>query len=137
MTLFCHLVIPLWQVALAQLYKIISSSERQCGERQASLKAALCWFQTSLPLAALPLPRLIIACCFRVGALSSHAALALSPSCIAPELNRIQLSAICRGGQSGKGDAACRLVIPLRQAALAQLYKNHHQSGNAASGKLV
>ena len=23
-------------------------------------------------------------------------------------------------------DAACRLVIPLRQAALAQLYKNHH-----------
>ena len=34
-------------------------------------------------------------------------------------------------------DAACRLVIPLRQVALAQLYKNHHQSGNAASSKLV
>ena len=34
-------------------------------------------------------------------------------------------------------DAACRLVIPLRQVALAQLYKYHHQSGNAASGKLV
>ena len=33
-------------------------------------------------------------------------------------------------------DAACRLVIPLWQVALAQLYK-HHQSGNAASGKLV
>ena len=33
-------------------------------------------------------------------------------------------------------DAACRLVIPLRQVALVQLYKNH-QSGNAASGKLV
>ena len=32
-------------------------------------------------------------------------------------------------------DAACRLVIPLRQVALAQLYKYHHQSGNAASGK--
>ena len=34
-------------------------------------------------------------------------------------------------------DAACRLVIPLRQVTLAQLYKYHHQSGNAASGKLV
>ena len=33
--------------------------------------------------------------------------------------------------------AACRLVIPLRQVALAQLYKYHHQSGNAASSKLV
>ena len=62
----------------------------------------LCWFQTSLPLAALPLCRVIIACCFRVTALSGNAALALSPSGIAPELNRIQLSAICRGGQSGK-----------------------------------
>ena len=31
-----------------------------------------------------------------------HGALAFSPSGIAPELNRIQLSAICRGGQSGK-----------------------------------
>ena len=49
-----------------------------------------------------PLCRVIIACCFRVAALSGNAALALSPSCIAPELNRIQLSAICRGGQSGK-----------------------------------
>ena len=34
-------------------------------------------------------------------------------------------------------DAACRLVIPLRQVTLAQLNKYHHQSGNAASGKLV
>ena len=33
-------------------------------------------------------------------------------------------------------DAACRLVIPLRQVTLAQL-NYHHQSGNAASGKLV
>ena len=30
-------------------------------------------------------------------------------------------------------DAACRLVIPLREVVLAQLYKYHHQSGNAAS----
>ena len=49
-----------------------------------------------------PLRRVIIACCFRVTALSGHAALAFSSSGIAPELNRIQLSAICRGGQSGK-----------------------------------
>ena len=34
-------------------------------------------------------------------------------------------------------DAACRLVIPLRQVALVQLNKYHHQSGNAASSKLV
>ena len=34
-------------------------------------------------------------------------------------------------------DATCRLVIRLRQVALAQLNKYHHQSGNAASGKLV
>ena len=70
---------------------------------RSSISLQLCWFQTSLPLAALPLRRVIIACCFRVAALSGHAALALSPSGIAPELNRIQLSAICHGGQSGKG----------------------------------
>ena len=64
--------------------------------------AALCWFQTSLPLATLLLCCVIIACCFRVAALSGSAALALSPSGIAPKLNRIQPSAICRGGQSGK-----------------------------------
>ena len=45
--------------------------------------------------------RVIIACCFRVTALSGHAALALSPSSIAPELIRIQLSVVCRCGQSG------------------------------------
>ena len=59
-------------------------------------------FRLSLPLATLPLCCVIIACCFRVAALSGNAALALSPSGIAPELNRIQLSAICRCGQSGK-----------------------------------
>ena len=62
----------------------------------------LCWFQTNLPLAALPLCRVIIACCFRVAALSGNAALAFHRAAIAPKLNRIQLSAICRGGQSGK-----------------------------------
>ena len=60
-------------------------------------RCVLCWFQTSLPLC-----HVIITCCFRVAALSGNAALALSPSGIAPELNRIQLSAICRCGQSGK-----------------------------------
>ena len=42
-------------------------------------------------------------------------------------------------GQSGEIiwlDAAYRLVFPLWQVALVQLY-NHHQSGNSASGKLV
>ena len=34
-------------------------------------------------------------------------------------------------------DTAYRLAFSLRQVALAQLYKYHHQSGNAASGKLV
>ena len=83
---------------------------------------------------------MIIACCFRVAALSGHAALALTSSDIAHKLNRIQLSAICRGGQSGKViDLLARrcLVIPLRQVTLAQLYKYHHQSSNGASGKLV
>ena len=74
----------------------------------------LCWFQPSLPLAALPLRRVIIACCFRVAALSGNAALANSPSGIAPELNRIQLSAVCRGGQSGKViDLLARRCLPL------------------------
>ena len=78
-----------------------------------------CWFQTSLPLAALPLHRMIIACCFRVKALSGHAALALSPSGIAIELNRIQLSVVCCCGQTAGlsiywQDAAYRLVFPLR-----------------------
>ena len=75
---------------------------RNNSKNHTDVTAELCWFQTSLPLAALPLCRVIIACCFRVAALSGNAALALSPSGIAPKLNRIQLSAICRGGQSSK-----------------------------------
>ena len=61
-----------------------------------------------------PLRPVIIACCFRVAALSSQATLASSPSGIAPELNRNQLSAICRGGQSGKVlDLLARRCLPL------------------------
>ena len=76
--------------------------------------SVICWIQISLPLVALPLCRVIVACCFRVAALSGHAALALSTSGIAPELNRIQLSAICRGGQSGKViDLLARRYLPL------------------------
>ena len=44
----------------------------------------------------------VIACRFRVAALSGNATLAFHRVAIAPKLNRIQLSAICRGGQSGK-----------------------------------
>ena len=67
-----------------------------------------------------PLCRVIITCCFRVAALSSHAALALSPSGIAPEVNRIQLSAICRCGQSGKViDLLARRCLPLGHPSAA------------------
>ena len=62
----------------------------------------------------MPLRRVIIACCFRVAALSGHVALVLSPSGIAPDLNRIHLSAICRGGQSSKViDLLARRCSPL------------------------
>ena len=93
------------------------------------------WFQTSLLLTALPLRRVIIflwythntaqvytaqACCFRVAALFGYAALALSPSGIAPELNRIQLSVICRDGQSGKViDQLARPCLPLGHPSAA------------------
>ena len=70
-----------------------------------------CWFQTSLPLR-----RLIIACSFRVSALSGHAALVLSPSGIALELIRIQLSAVLL-------IYLLLLVYFLLQVALAQFYK--------------
>ena len=59
------------------------------------------------------------------------------PSCI--EFNGLRSAAVGKAARLSIYwlDAACRLVISLRQVALAQLYKNHHQSGNAASGKLV
>ena len=93
----------------------------------------LSWFQTSQPVTALLLHCLISACHFKVAALSSHAALAFSPGGIALKLNRSQLSAICCCKQSGEDiddwlDAAYRLVLPLRQVALARLNKYHHQS---------
>ena len=96
----------------------------------------LCWFQTSLPLAALPLCRVIIACCFRVAALRDNTALlwlyhraASLPSWI--EFNCLRSAAVGKAARLSIYwlDAACRLVIPLRQVALAQLNKYHHQSG--------
>ena len=48
------------------------------------------WFQTSLPLAALQLRRVIIACHFRVTALSGHTALAFSMSGVTLKLTRSQ-----------------------------------------------
>ena len=102
----------------------------------------LCWFQTNLPLAALPLRRL-----------ASLAVSELQLSAATPlwlfterqslqswiEFNCLRSAAVSKAARLSIYwlDAACRLVIPLRQVALAQLYKNHHQSGNAASGKLV
>ena len=61
-----------------------------------------------------------------------------SQSGVAPELNRIQPSAMCHSGQSGKViDLLERHCLPLgHQVVLAQLYKYRHQSGNESS-KLV
>ena len=81
---------------------------------------ALCWFQTSLPLAALPLRRVIIACCFRVNSSQRPRRFGFSPSGIAPELNWSQLYAICRGGQSGKViDWLARRCLPLGHPSAA------------------
>ena len=81
-------------------------------------------FQTSLRLTLLPLHCVIIACRFRVTVLSSHTALALSPSGIAPKVNRILLSAVCHFGQSRDvidnwQDAAHCSVFLLQQVALS------------------
>ena len=62
----------------------------------------LSWFQTSLLFTALSLRHLSITCCFRVTALGGHTTLVLTPSGIAPKLNRSQVSVICRCGQSGE-----------------------------------
>ena len=102
----------------------------------------LCWFQTNLPLAALPLCRLAS---LAVSELQLSAATPLwlfterqsLPSWI--EFNCLRSAAVGKAARLSIYwlDAACRLVIPLRQVTLAQLNKYHHQSGNAASGKLV
>ena len=74
--------------------------------------------------------------------LSGHAALAYRRAASLPswiEFNCMRSSAV------GKADGvihllarrACRLVIPLRQVVLAQLYKYHQQGGKPASSKLV
>ena len=100
-----------------------------------SFSVALCWFQTSLPLC-----RVIIACCFRAAALSGNAALVLSSSGIAPELNRIQLSAICRGGQSGKVIdllAWCCLPLGHLSAASGACAVEQISSSKRQCGKLV
>ena len=83
---------------------------------------------------------MIPACRFRVTSLSCQAALALSLSGFAPDLNRIELFVVCHCEQSSiviKKNAACCLVIHLQQLKLAQLYKYLHQSGNAVSGNAV
>ena len=71
-------------------------------------------FQTSLPLTALLLHRLITACHFRVATLSGHAALAFSPRGIAPKLNRSHLSEIYCCGQSSENiNWSGRRCLPL------------------------
>ena len=68
-------------------------------------------------------------------ALSGHAALAFPPKDVILKLNRSQLTV----GKAARLlidwlDAAHHLIFPLRRV---ELYKNHFQSANAASGKLV
>ena len=90
---------------------------------------------SSLPLDALPLFSANTACSF-IGT----ATMGSSQSGIAPQLKRLQLSAICRCGRSGYwyiGKTLLALVIPEHQVVLAQLYKYHHQSSKVISGKLV
>ena len=101
---------------------------------------SLCWFQTSLPLC-------------RYAAWSSLAVSELQLSAATPlwlyhraaslpswiEFNCLRSAVVGKAARLSIYwlDAACRLVIPLRQVALAQLNKYYHQSSNAASGKLV
>ena len=95
--------------------------------------SALCWFQTtawsSLAVSELQLWAAMPLWLY-------HRAASL-PSWI--EFNCLRSAAVGKAARLSLYwlDAACRLVIPLRQVALAQLNKYHHQSGNAASGKLV
>ena len=60
---------------------------------------ALCWFQTNLPLAALPLDHRLL---FQSCSSQRQRRFGFSPSGNRYELNRIQLSVIYRDGQSGK-----------------------------------
>ena len=87
---------------------------------------SLCWFQTNLPLAALPQRRLAS---LAVSELQLSAATPLwlfterqsLPSWI--EFNCLRSAAVGKAARLSIYwlDAACRLVIPLRQVALAQL----------------
>ena len=51
------------------------------------------------------------------------------------EANRLRSTAVGKAARISidRIDAAYRLVFPIRQVALAQLYKYHHQNDNAAS----
>ena len=97
----------------------------------------LCWFQTSFPLAALPLCCVITAWRFMVTVLSGHTALASHQAASLPswiEVNCMRSAAVGKAARLSIywQDAACRLVILLRQVVLAQLYKYHHQSCKAS-----
>ena len=97
-------------------------------------------FQTSLPLGRYAAWSELAVSELQLSAATSlwlyHQAASL-PSWI--EFNCLRSAAVGKAARLSINwlDAACRSVIPLRQVALAQLYKYHHQSGNVASGKLV
>ena len=102
----------------------------------------LCCFHISLPLDALPLLSANAACSFIVRALWHCRFGLIAEQCWLPswiEFNSLWSATVGRAARLSIywQDAACRLVIPERQVALAQLYNYHHQRGKVASGKLV
>ena len=111
---------------------LASSCERNAGFRLAC-RSPLCPYIAWSPLAV-----------SWFAALSSHAALASHQAASLlswTEVNCMRSAAVGKVVRFRLSiywqDTACRSVIPLRQVALAQLYKYYHQSGNAVSGKLV
>ena len=88
----------------------------------------------------LPLCRVIIACCFRVAALSGNAPLALSPSGIAPELNRIQPVCNLPRWAKRQGYRSIGLTLLAAWSSLCGKWRLRSWTNiiiKAASGKLV
>ena len=80
--------------------------------------------------------RVITACHFRVTALSGALVFSLSNSLSSwIEFNFLWSATVDKvaGLSIDRKDSAHRLVFPLQQVTLAQVYKYHHQSDNVAS----